>query len=227
MPLGRSCRFHTDNLSTNVGDKPSTDISCSDESKLEITKFSHPADAISNAKSLIEEILLFKSDRKTHSTVESCFRETIETRRNALGSCGKCSSTCMIPEGENPISQLLLDSMIASLDSFYSCFSCTGGKSRFGCQMLLSKKRLAKFIEDEIISWHSMAGKSLAELIEQDLQNPKTDWLPLKLGEKELAEQIENDIFELLNHELAVELLPQLNEDICRDFRSLLDVNFI
>nr|XP_018680185.1 PREDICTED: uncharacterized protein LOC103989547 [Musa acuminata subsp. malaccensis]XP_018680187.1 PREDICTED: uncharacterized protein LOC103989547 [Musa acuminata subsp. malaccensis] len=115
------------------------------------------------------------------------------------------SLTLLLLEG-NPLRLLLLDCMMECLDSLYSCFYYTGCNSWFRSQMFLSKNRLAKSIEEEIIRWHHMAGKSLTELIEQDVQHPSSDWPSSKLGgSAEVSEEIEEDLLELMIDELVID----------------------
>lgn len=114
------------------------------------------------------------------------------------------SLTLLLLEG-NPLRLLLLDCMMECLDSLYSCFYYTGCNSWFTSQMFLSKNRLAKSIEEEITRWHHMAGKSLTELIEQDVQHPSSDWPSSKIGSAEVSEEIEEDLLELMINELVID----------------------
>ncbi|CAL9071927.1 unnamed protein product [Musa textilis] len=115
------------------------------------------------------------------------------------------SLTLLLLEG-NPLRLLLLDCMMECLDSLYSCFYYTGCNSWFRSQMFLSKNRLAKSIEEEIIRWHHMAGKSLTELIEQDVQHPSSDWPSSKIGgSAEVSEDIEEDLLEYMINELVID----------------------
>ncbi|KAJ8497806.1 hypothetical protein OPV22_008358 [Ensete ventricosum] len=115
------------------------------------------------------------------------------------------SLTLLLLEG-NPLRLLLMDCMMECLDSLYSCFYYTGCNSWFRSQMFLSKNRLAKSIEEEIIRWHHMAGKSLTELIEQDVQHPSSGWPSSKIGgSAEVSEEIEEDLLELMINELVID----------------------
>ncbi|WOL11714.1 hypothetical protein Cni_G20478 [Canna indica] len=205
---GTSCKFHIDKFPTNIGNKPNMNCSYSSETTPKKTRFSYPSDATSNAKSLLEKSLLSQSSTgKIQSMLDLLFQDATGAPRNALRSTPKCNASCMVVHEVSPPRQLLLDSILECLVSLYSYFYYTGCKPWFRFQMLLSENKLTELIEEEIMNWHYLDGKSLTEIIEHDIWNPKLGWPSFNVREFELSEQMGDGIFELLVDEVVLELL--------------------
>ncbi|CAD5190568.1 unnamed protein product [Musa acuminata subsp. malaccensis] len=184
-----------------------TDLSCLDENNLQADHYFPGISSLSILERMISTLLNRGSsspkntDRVKNNLHLSCIDSSDDaifdgqraktTEKVQVGVKSRTSAVCSTSCDDHPNLMTALEVSLPTDGCFCWDLSCTSGENlshllwlRFVLmsQMFLSKNRLAKSIEEEIIRWHHMAGKSLTELIEQDVQHPSSDWPSSKLG---------------------------------------------
>ncbi|XP_010921990.1 uncharacterized protein [Elaeis guineensis] len=198
-------RFDTENTACSVGNSSTMHGIYSCEFELKDSKLRYYIDAISNAGLLFESSSSFGSNVADYSSIDLFLHDMVEAMINASHISTKCSSGFREDKEGSSLGRLDFDCMIECLDSKYSCLCSSGYKAWSILPLLLSKDRLVKVVEKEITGWTDLAGKTLDELIEKDMNLSTGKWTEFKVEAFEICMQIEDNVLQVLIDETVID----------------------
>lgn len=198
-------RFGTENTACSVDNSSTMHSIYSCELELKDSKLRYYIDAISNARLMFESSSSFGSNAADNSSMDLFLHDMVAAVINASHGSSKCTSSFTENKVGNSLRRLHFDCMIECLDSKYSCLCSSGYKAWSILPLLLGRDRLVKEVEKEITGWTDLAGKSLDELIEKDMNLSIRKWTEVKVEAFEICMQIEDDVLKVLIDESVID----------------------